>query len=280
MRYSLLLATLAVPMCLSAQDLPQPSPKGEVEQIVGLTEVEVKYSRPSVRDRKIFGDLLPYDKLWRTGANANTTIEFDGPVKVEGQDVPAGKYSVFTIPGKDLWVVILNKNTELWGEDDYKEEEDVLRVKVKPVPTERTETLTFTFDEVKDDMARLDLRWEETRVSVMIGADATEKALANIKEKLSDPEADFRAYNASARYCVDHNIMLPEALGWAKTSVEKEKKFWNLYTLALAQAANGMYSDAIATSNESVALAQEAKYDAYVNLNKARIEEWSSKVKK
>ncbi len=274
MKYAIVPALFLSALVSNAQDLPSPSPKGEVEQVVGLTKIEVEYNRPSVRGRKIFGELLPYGKVWRTGANLNTTIEFDGLVVFGGQKVEAGKYSVFTIPGADEWTVILNKNTELWGEEDRKPEEDVVQVKVKPTKSEFTETLTFGFDAVKDDRARLDLRWENTLVSVDLHADATEKAMENIKAALNEEKADFRTYNNCARFMVDRNMEPEAALKYATKSVELERKFWNLYTLALAQAQNGDFKGAIATSEESMKMAEEAKYDAYVKMNKDKIAEW------
>jgi hypothetical protein len=261
-----------------AQKLPQPSPPGSVEQIVGLTKVEVNYSRPSAKGRKVFGDLVPYGSVWRTGANQCTTVEFDGRVMVEGKPIPAGKYSLFTIPAEDAWMVIFNTNTELWGEGDRKPEEDILSVKVKPVKSDFTETFTIGFDAVKDDKARMDLQWENVRVGIELYADATQQAIANIKEALAKPDADFRAYHNSARFCVDRNMMPREALGWATKSVELEKKFWNLHTLALAQAQNSRYEEAIATAQASLKMAEEAKYDAYIKMNQQKIEEWSKLV--
>lgn len=278
MKNALLASLFLTASVAVAQDLPQPSPKGHVEQIVGLTKVSVDYSRPSAKGRKIFGDLVPFDKVWRTGANLCTIVEIDGPVQVEGTLLPAGKYSLFTIPREGAWTVIFNSNTELWGEGDRKDSLDVLQVKVAPGKSgDFTETFTIGFDAVSDDKARLDLRWENTVVSINLHADASEKALANIKEALAKPDADFRAYASSARFCVDRKIMAPEALQWAKKSVGMDKKFWNVYTLALAQAQNGNYADAIAAAEESMKLAQEAKYDAYVKMNKERIEEWKGK---
>jgi len=275
MKHFVLSAALLATCSINAQDLPSPSPKGEVEQVVGLTKIEVEYNRPSVRGRKIFGELVPYDKVWRTGANLNTTIEFDGTVLFGGQKIEAGTYSLFTIPGADSWTIILNKNTELWGEEDRKEEEDVLQVKVKPVKSEFTETLSFGFDAVKDDKARLDLRWEEVRVSVDLHADATEQAIKNIETAINDEKADFRTFNGSARFLVDRNMQPDAALKYATRSVELERKFWNLHTLALAQAQNGDFKSAIATAQESLKMADEAKYDAYVKMNKDKIAEWS-----
>lgn len=274
-RFFLPVAAAAISFSAVAQDLPKSSPEGEVEQVIGLTKVEVDYSRPSVRDRQIFGGLLPFDKLWRLGANANTTFETSGPVIIDGQKLEKGKYSMFAIPGKDSWVILFNKNTELWGEGDHKDAEDVLKVKAKVEPSEFTETLTITFDEVKDDKARMDIRWEKTRVSLWITADATEQAIANIKEAMSKPDVKAGAYSSSARFAVDRGIMTKEALDWAQKSVSMDPKYYSLHTLALAQAANGMKKEAIATAEKSMEAAKKAGSDAYVQMNADKIKEWS-----
>ncbi len=267
---ALMLATITV----SAQDLPAPSPKGKVEQVVGLTNISVEYSRPSMKGRKIFGDLVPFDKVWRTGANLNTMISFDGPVKIEGQTVEAGTYSIYTIPGAETWQVILNKNIEGHGEGDRKEEEDVLKVKVPAGRSETFETLTILFDNVKNDKAEMQLRWENTLVKVNIEADATEKAMANIKEALAKPDAGFGAYHGAARFLLERDMDAKLALEYAKKSVSLEKKFWNQHTLALALAKNGQHKEAIAAAEESMKLAEEAKADNYVKMNKEKIAEW------
>lgn len=251
-----------------------PSPYGEVEQVIGLTEVEVSYSRPSVRDRKVFGDLVPFDKVWRTGANHCTTVEFDGPVVFGDQKVAEGSYCLFTIPGAGSWQVVLNTDTSLWGVDGYDPEKNVATVKAEPKESEWTETLTFSFDAVKDDKARLDLRWADVRVSVWVEADSRAKAMANIKEAVSDPEADFRVFNSCARYYVDNNIEPAQAVEWAQKSVDLDKRFWNMHTLALAQAANGKYDEAMKTAEESMLMAQKAEYEPYVKMNKEKIDEW------
>lgn len=248
---------------------------GEVEQIVGLTEIEVDYSRPSARDRKIFGELVPYDQVWRTGANKCTTIEIDGPVMIEGQLLKPGKYSLFTIPGMEAWRVIFNSNTEVSG-DERKEEEDVLTVKVMSTMSKtHVETFTISFGNVKDDKATLELSWENTRVSIELHADATEKALANIKEAMGGEKADFRTYNSSARFLVDRKLMPEQALAWAQQSVKMDSRFWNVYTLALAYHANGKTKEAIMQAEECKKLATEAKYDAYVRMADEKITEWS-----
>ncbi len=275
MKHFLSAAAIAVTATLSAQDLPQPSPKGEVEQIVGLTKVEVEYNRPNARGRKVFGELVPFDQVWRTGANKCTTIEVDGPIMVEGQLLKPGSYSVFTVPSMDSWQVIFNSNTELWGEGDRKPEEDVLTVKVKATMVkEPVETFTIGFSKVMDDKANMDMSWENTRISIELHADATEKALANIKEAMASDKATFSTYNGSARFLIDRKMKPEQALEWAEKSVKMEARYWNVYTLALAYAANGKPKEAIMQAEVTKKLATEAKADGYVRMADEKIKEW------
>ncbi len=276
-RILLSVAAAAIGVGASAQDLPKTSPHGEVEQVIGLTKVDVDYSRPSVRGRQVFGDMLPFGKLWRLGANMNTTIEFDGPVVIEGNTLEKGKYSMFAIPDKEYWTLIFNKNTQLWGEGDYKQAEDVMRMKAKVEPCEFTETLIISFDDVKDDQARMDIRWEKTRVSVVIKADATQQGIANIKEAMSKPDIKAGAYNSSASFALDRNVMTKEALDWASKAVKMDPKFYYIHTLARAQAANGLMKEAAATAQQSMEAAKKAGDMAYVKKNEALLKEWAGK---
>jgi hypothetical protein len=176
-----------------------------------------------------------------------------------------------------MWVITFNKNPELGGVDERKAEEDVLTLKVPAGKCDMTETFTIGFADVKDDKAVLELSWENTKVGISLYADATKQALMNIKEAVNKPDADYRVFHSSARFMVDRNIEPQTALKYAMKSVEKERKFWNLHTLALAQAQNGQYQEAIATAEQSIRLAQEAKYEAYVKMNKEKIDEWMQK---
>src|SRR5262250_2592065 len=152
-----LLLVFAPSVALAQQlDLPRPSPLGKVSQVVGLTEIAVEYSSPAVRGRKIFGEVVPYDKLWRTGANSATKITFSRDVSVAGKPVPSGTYAIFTIPGKNEWTVILNKNPDQGGTDQYKQELDALRFTAKPKSISHREHLTFTFGDFNDNGATLD----------------------------------------------------------------------------------------------------------------------------
>lgn len=258
-----------------AHSLPQPSPLGKVEQVVGLTNVTVEYSRPSAKGRKVFGDVVPYGTLWRTGANASTKITFDGPVKIAGEMVKPGTYSLLTIPHDGTWIFILNSDSKVNSADGYNEKNNVVYTKVPAKKTEFVETLTISFGNVVDDAATLEVAWENLRVSVPIEAPSTEQALRNIDAMLAGKEVKPSYLHSAARFCVDRNVRLKEALDWATKSVNEDPKFWSVHTLALVQAANGDTKSAIATAKRSIEMAKEAKADAYVKLNEAKIAEWS-----
>lgn len=261
-----------------AQDLPQASPISKVEQRIGLTDVTIKYSRPSIKGRKVWGDVVPYKAVWRTGANACTIISFSDNVSINSQAVPAGEYSLFVIPTETDWTVILNKNTKLWGSDGYKQEEDVVRFTVKPdMNAAFVETMLFAFDNIKIDGADLSLMWEKMKLTFRINIDTDTKAIVNIKKAVAEAENTYRTYNASATYLLDANKDFPQALDWAKKSVAMQEKFWNVYTLSRAYAANNMYKEAILTAEKSLKLAQESKQEAYIKLNQKNIEEWKKK---
>lgn len=277
MKNIILASLIATPLFADAQELPQPSPLGRVEQVIGLTTVKVQYSRPNVRGRAIFGDLVPTEKVWRTGANKCTTFETDGTILVQGEKLGKGIYSLFTIPNEGSWVIIFNSDTALWGEEDRKDSADVLRVKVPSTrQQELVETFTIGFEAVKDDHARMDLSWEHTRASIDLYADATDQGLRNIETALADPKAGFGAYNGAARFCLDRKVKVAKALEWAQKSTSLERKYWNTHILARALAANGKMKEAITAAEESMRLAEAANAPAYVKMNKERISEWSA----
>lgn len=259
---------------LIAQELPQPSPFSTVEQRVGLTDITVEYSRPSAKGRTIYGGLVPFGEIYRTGANASTTVSFSTDVVFGGRAVPAGKYALYTIPGKTEWTIILHKNTSHWGVGDYKEEEDLLRLTVKPTVVPMTETFTIEFNNFRDEMADLIIRWEKTAVSVTVNCNSVEQSKTNIINKLNEIENAYSVYNKAARYYLETKIDAKQALEWAKKSTAIEEKFWNVYTLSLAQAANGDYKGAIETAEKSKKLAMEVNYQQYVNMNDENIAKW------
>ncbi|MEQ8907996.1 MAG: DUF2911 domain-containing protein [Vicingaceae bacterium] len=274
--YTLALSILAT--CTTwAQDLPKPSPYGEVMQRIGLTDVKIEYSRPGVKERTIFGGLEAYGEVWRTGANAATKISFSTNVMIAGEEVKAGTYSVLTVPGEGAWKLMLNKDLGV-SEGSYDAEKNVIVVEMEAQKIDRVvETLTFTFANVKEDAAEWTFEWENTMWTLPIEVKVDEQAMANIKEKIAEIEGAYGVYNTSARYFLDHDQDLEQALAWSKKSVEIEQKFWNVYTLSLIQAKMGNHKEAIKTAKISMDLAQKAEYKPYIKMNKENIEKWSKK---
>ncbi len=279
MKKVFLLAFFAASLCFTpgayAQiALPQPSPAATVTQKVGLADVTLSYSRPNARGRKIFGDLLPYGQLWRTGANAATKLTFSEEVTVNGTKVPAGEYSLFTIPGKDEWTVMLNKNPKA-SANDYKEAEDAARFKVKPAKTSAPyETFTIDFSDLTANTANMNIKWENTKVTLKLETDVDSKVMAQIKEKVIDnPNAQPQDMYMASIYYLDNNKDLNQALTWMNKATEKDPQFWQLHQKARLQAKMKDYKNAEATARKSIEMAKTAKNDDYVQLNEKLLAE-------
>jgi hypothetical protein len=258
----------------SAQiDLPAPSPLGSVTQKVGFADITITYSRPSSKGRVVFGDVVPFNKVWRTGANAATKISFSEAVKINGKDVKAGEYSIFTVPAKDKWVIAFNTDLKA-SAGTYKEENDVLRIVVDAKPVnDFVETLTFNFTNLKSGEATVQLVWEKTSVSFTIVTEVDAVVMDKIKTQTAGVSPSV--YFASARYYYDTNRDLTQALEWINLAfAAQEPTFWMLRQKALIQAGLKDYKGAIATAELSTKKAIEAKNDDYVKMNTASIEEW------
>lgn len=238
-------------MAQSAPDLPQPSPQASVTQRVGVTDFSVNYSSPGVKGREIWGGLVPYGELWRAGANAPTKLEVSRDFTFGGKPVPAGTYSLLTIPGKTSWTVILNRNLKLQATRGYEEKDDVARVTVTPTAIPPRERLTFLFADSTDDATRLDLEWEKLRVSVPIQVDTASFARANIDKTLEDA---WRPHFVSARYLLDSNGDLTQALGYVDTSISIKPTWWNNWVKAQILAKQGKRTDAVAAAERAQAL--------------------------
>src|SRR5664279_453363 len=265
-RFSIVLAALAAAAApaLGQLSTPLPSPNAAVSQTVGVTKIEVVYSRPHVKgptrkeERVIWGGLVPYDKVWRTGANAVTKITFDGDVLIEGQKLAAGAYGLYTIPGKTEWTVIFNSVSS--GGPDYVAEKDVLKVKVKPVPAEMRETLTFLFPAVTSEGATLAFSWEKLRVPVTIAVETKARFLANAKDAVAKAKADdWQTPLTAARYLYDSKYALDDAARWLDKSIATKATFGNLSTKANALAAEGKTKEAIATDEKALATGAAAE---------------------
>jgi hypothetical protein len=264
-----------------AQDIqfPRPSPKAKVFQTIGLTDVEIVYSRPGVKDRVIWGGLVPYDEIWRTGANEATTIEFSGDVMIEGHNLAAGKYGLFTIPGKDEWTFIFSKQANLWGTGGYKQEEDALRVKVKPMEAPFCERMHFMFGDVKDDFAKVILHWEKLMVGFTITIDTKAMILKSIENAMG--RFWVTPYRA-ANYAFE-NEMLDKAKEWINTSTAHKEIYWNMLLKAkiykqLAKTKKET-QEAVKILEKALLLGKELpeQQQQYVEEAKKLMEEWSGK---
>jgi hypothetical protein len=213
--------------------LPDVSQLAVNKQRVGLTDITITYHRPLVNGRKIWGGLVPLGEVWRAGANENTTIEFSGPVSMEGQPLAKGIYGLHMIPTADSWTVIFSKMSSAWGSYTYKQEEDALRVNVKPRPTEMEEALEYEFEDLKPDSVTVTLKWEKLAVPFKVAIDDAEGTLANIRNQMrGHARYEWEASNKAAQFCLNKRIKLDEALEWADLSIQNEERFENLATKA------------------------------------------------
>jgi hypothetical protein len=266
--------TFAAAITLSATTLtaqlkvPAPSPSGTVKQAVGLSDITVDYSRPSAKGRVIFGDVVPFGKVWRTGANGATKITFGEDVKVEGNAVAAGTYAIYTTPNKDSWEVMLYKDLTMGGNvSDYKKENELVRFVVKPKAlNDKVETFTIDVADVTANSANIELNWEKTRVSFAVVADIDSKIMKNIETNVVN---DSRPYFQAASYYYDNNKDLKQASEWVdKAMASNPKAFWMVMLKAKIQAKQGDKKGAVATAEKVIALATEAKNDDYVAMAK------------
>jgi len=266
-------ALLTAAPALAQLDLPRPSPKATVSQTVGLTDVTITYCRPSVKGRAIWGGLVPYDQVWRTGANEATTITFSDDVTIEGTKLPAGTYGLFTIPGKDAWTVVFNKGAKQWGAYEYKQAEDALRIQVKPHPDEFRELLTVWFPAVSADSATVAISWEKLTVPFTINLDTTNKVLATARKSIDDWRLPYRA----ATFCLDNNVNLVEARTWMNKSVAMKETMYNLSGQARFLFLDGKKDQAIALAKKAVTVGKAADPKADTAMVDNMIKEWEKK---
>ena len=256
---------------------PQSSPKATIQQSVGLTDVEIEYSRPSARGRAVFGNLIPFGKVWRTGANENTTISFSDDVIIDGKTLKKGKYSLYTVPKIESWEIIFYKTTDNWGNpEEWKEENVALRATVKPETLNKSvDTFTIGISGLDNNFAFLEISWENSYVALKFEVPTQKKATANIERALSGPaSAD---YFAAAQFLFQSNGDNVKALEYINKSLElaKDKPFWYNRLKSLIQAKLGDKKGAIESAKASLAAAELAKNQDYVKMNKDSIAEWS-----
>ena len=258
--------------------VPQPSPAATMSQQVGLTDIKIEYSRPGMRGRTIFGDLVPYDKLWRTGANNNTTISFNTKVSIGGEELEKGTYAIYTIPGQDQWEVIFYEETSNWGlPQQWNEDKVALRttaeVEELPFPME---TFTIFLDALTNDSAILNFVWENTVAAVELEVPSDEIAMSSIQRVMNGPSAGD--YFAAATYYHDEKKDLEQAYEWISKAVEMsgDEAYWILRRKALIEADLGKKQEAVATARRSLTAAEKAGNQDYVKLNRDSLKEWGA----
>ena len=271
-KFTLVLCTLLLTSIFSfAQQIqmPQASPSAKIIQKVGLTDVTVDYSRPSTKGRKIFGELVPFGQVWRTGANGATILTFSTDVTVGGQSVPAGSYALYSIPGKKEWIIILSKKTELWGSIGYQQSDDQARF---VVPTSKTskkyETFEIAFNNFTDNSATVSMKWETARVDFKIETEVDPIVMADIKKLVIDTDTtDPGLLFQAASYYFTNSKDLNQAYAWVKTSTDSDPKYWTVHLRAKLEVALGMKTEAVDSATKSKAMAEKENNPDYVALN-------------
>jgi len=273
----LMCCLMASSFTLDAQiKTPAPSPLIKMETTIGLTDVMIEYSRPSAKGRTIFAanGLTPFDKMWRTGANASTKISFSSDVKVNGMELPKGKYALYTKPGKAQWEVIFYKNTTHWGTPrEWKVEDEALRLKVnsQQLPM-MVETFTILPGNSKVNSADINVMWEQTMIAFNVETDVDAPVMASIDKAMAGTSRGD--YYTAARYFYDNGKDLSKAHMWVKKANDIDAKFWQLRLQSLIEAKMGDKKTAILTAKKSIEAAQAAGNDNYVRMNNKSITEW------
>ena len=282
-RIIFVLATMIASYVLHAQvKTPQPSPHSTLTQVVGLTDVTVDYSRPSAKGRVIFGDLVPFGKLWRTGANANTTVSFSEDVIINGTTLKKGKYALYTTPKADMWEVIFYTDSDNWGTpENWDANKVAYTTNVDPIALgNSTESFTISINNLTNDSATLDIAWEKTMVSLKFEVPTQKTAMASIDKALAGPTAGD--YFSAGQYFFQSNGDMNKALEYVNKALSMAKPgedlpYWQLRQKSLVQAKLGDKAGAIATAKLSLAGAEKAKNNDYVKMNNDSIKEWSKK---
>lgn len=247
-------------------EFPAASPSCTLKQRVGLTDIEIDYSRPGVKGREIFGGIVPYNKVWRTGANQATKIIFSTPVKLNGTEIAAGTYALMTIPGKDEWTIIINKGAEQWGAYKYDEKDDIARFKAKPVKIGRTvETFVINFDDIRDASSSIDLVWDQTKVPIKLEVDYADKLVSQIEAVMASND-EKKPYFQSALFYYNHGLDLQKANKWVDAAIAEREAHYIVYLKAEILAKLGDKAGAIAAANRAKELATKADDSSYVKL--------------
>jgi hypothetical protein len=257
-------------------ELPRVSPAASLTQTIATTELSVNYSRPGVKQRVIWGDLVPYDKVWRTGANEATTFKTSGDVMIGGQKLPAGTYALFTVPGKDKWTVVFNTQAEQWGSADHDESKDLLKVEVKPEAAPHEEWMRFTFENLGNKGGDLVLRWERLSVAIPIEVDIA-PILASVKSAMAEAKKDdWRMPYRAAGFCLDYDVATDEGQAWAEQSTRVQENYYNLSLLARYMAAAGDTKKAVTLGEKAVELGKKAEQPVETTATERLVAQWKA----
>jgi predicted negative regulator of RcsB-dependent stress response len=244
--------------------LPQPSPEASVSQRVGLTDITIRYHRPAVNGREIWGKLVPYDQVWRAGANENTVITFSTDVRVGGQALPAGSYGLHMIPTPSTWTVVFSKEASAWGSFFYDQKEDAARMTVTPVPGDHHERLGYTLDDPTDRTVTATLRWDKLRVPIAVEIETPAVVAASLRTQLRGlPGFFWQSYAQAASWCARNGVNLQEARAWADRAVSMNENFQTLRARALVAEKAGDAALARQLRDKSLTVANEADMNVY-----------------
>jgi hypothetical protein len=249
---------------------PRPSPDATVTQMVGVTKVSIDYGSPAVNKRVIWGELVPYNEVWRTGANELTTITFDDPVKINGTELPAGTYGIHSIPRKDEWDIIFSKDAKVDGSSTFNPEKEILRVKAKPEEHHFMERMTFLFTDVTENSAVVNLLWDKTKVSFNLQTNTQDLTLTKARQQLS-----WAPLFQAAQYCLTNNVNLDEGLKWIEASCLINEVYWNTRVKAQIQNKLGMKKEAVATMEKAIDLGNKMQNPPFdFEVMKAMLSDW------
>ncbi|MEO5572242.1 MAG: DUF2911 domain-containing protein [Bacteroidia bacterium] len=262
-----LILLVITPFVMYSQNLemPRASQRAMVMQRIGLTDITISYHSPLVKDRKVWGDMVPYSEVWRAGANENTTISFSNDVMIEGKPLAGGTYGFHTIPTENEWTLIFSKNSTSWGSFFYDKNEDALRVNVKPVAAmDSQEWLSYYFADPQDKAAIATLRWEKLKVPFKIEVNVNEIVYESMKDELRGTDGfTWEAPLQAARYCLANNIHLDDAMKWADNSIRTQEKFGNLMVKSKLLTMKGQTAEADELKKKAMTVADEAQLNQY-----------------
>lgn len=257
-----ILSLFCVSSVFAQLNLPRESQRQNLSQVIGDTTVSIVYHRPNTKARKVWGELVPFGAVWRTGANEATTFEVSGDVKINGQTLPKGRYSLHTIPGADEWTVIFNKKAEQWGSFVYDAKDDALRVKVKPLKADFAETMAFGIENSTMNTAQVVISWEKLKVPFTIDVgDVAGRTLAEIRKAMTNLKADdARTPGQAANWILSMKMAAnyEEALGWLDAGIKNRETFGLLNTKARLQKESGKMPDAIMTAEKAIQVGKAA----------------------